>query len=135
MTTPPQPKPARGLLGWELPAAERAKLRQIFPATYAVDPAIQHHITLALGAREDAPLPSATHGLVVGVADDGLGVQALVVSIDGTTVRPDGQTYHITWSLNRALGRKPSDSNRVLQRGWRKVRPVAIDLVPKFFKT
>lgn len=42
--------------------------------------------------------------------------QALVVEISGTTRRPDGSTYHITWSL--ADRREAVESNDVLRRGW-----------------
>jgi hypothetical protein len=53
----------------------------------------------------------------VGVADDGAGVQALVVEIGGTARRPDGSTYHITWSLRP--GRRPVESNDVIrEHGW-----------------
>jgi hypothetical protein len=34
------------------------------------------------------------------MADDKNGLQALLVSVDGETVRPDGGIYHITWSLD-----------------------------------
>jgi hypothetical protein len=54
---------------------------------------------------------------VVGVADDGAGVQALVVEIGGTTQRPDGAAFHIAWSLG--AGRKAAESNDVIrERGW-----------------
>ena len=36
---------------------------------------------------------------MIGRADDGESLECLVVEIDGTTDRPDGSTYHITWSL------------------------------------
>jgi hypothetical protein len=38
----------------------------------------------------------------------------MIVSIDGTTDRPDGSTYHITWSLED--GRRARESNDVLAR-------------------
>ena len=54
---------------------------------------------------------------MVGVADDGAGVQALVVEIGGTTRRPDGSAFHIAWSLG--AGRKAAESNDVIrERGW-----------------
>ena len=53
----------------------------------------------------------------MGVADDGEGVQALVVEIGGTTRRPDGAAFHIAWSLG--AGRRAAESNDVIQeRGW-----------------
>ncbi len=54
---------------------------------------------------------------MVGVADDGAGVQALVVEIGGSTRRPDGSAFHIAWSLG--AGRKAAESNDVIrERGW-----------------
>ena len=46
------------------------------------------------------------------------------------TDRPDGSTYHITWSL--ADGRKPQQSNQVLkERGWAALAdPIPIRLHP-----
>jgi len=52
---------------------------------------------------------------IVGGVDDGQGLQALAVRIDGTTSRPDGGIYHITWSLDRARGREARQSNDVLK--------------------
>ena len=44
---------------------------------------------------------------------------AMVVTIDGTTDRPDGSTFHITWSLDKSKGREARESNDVLkERGW-----------------
>ena len=56
-----------------------------------------------------------------------------MVEIDGTTDRPDGSTYHITWSLGP--GRKARESNDVLRDpGWEPL-PAAInvDLEPARF--
>jgi hypothetical protein len=49
-----------------------------------------------------------------------------VVELDGTTDRPDGSTYHITWSLGPT--RKARESNDVLRdQGWQPL-PTAIDV-------
>ena len=54
---------------------------------------------------------------MVGAADDGAGVQALVVEIGGTTRLPDGATFHVAWPLG--AGRKAAESNDVIrERGW-----------------
>ncbi len=54
---------------------------------------------------------------MVGRADDGSSLECLVVEMDGATDRPDGSTYHITWSLGP--GRKARESNDVLRdQGW-----------------
>lgn len=119
-------------VGWELPPEERARLLGLFWPAYP--DLVAHHVTLKAGAKDDFPLPAATQGVVVGVADDGVAVQALVVEIDGTTTRPDGGTFHLTWSLDRAQGVKPVDSNRVLRAlGWSATAPVPVRLQPKRF--
>jgi hypothetical protein len=70
---------------------------------------------------------------VVGRADDGKSLECLVVTLGGTTHRPDGSTYHITWSLGP--GRKARESNDVLrERGWVALKPpIEIQLEPARF--
>jgi hypothetical protein len=117
--------------GWLLPEADRARLLAKFPPVY--HDVIAHHVTLGMGVRE---LPLATAGVIVGQVDDGLGCQVLVVQIDGTTDRPDGYTYHITWSVDRDThNRKPFHSMDVLKElGWQPVWPVYISLEPMVFE-
>ncbi|WP_229682873.1 hypothetical protein [Siccirubricoccus deserti] len=87
----------------------------VFPPAYPE--VVAHHVTLKSGVPQDFPLPTETEGFVVGMANDGAGVQALVVEIGGRTRRPDGSTYHITWSLGP--GRRAVESNDVIrERGW-----------------
>jgi len=120
----------RGYTGWKLPEAERQRLLGRFAPAYATLKA--DHITHSFGVRQGHPLPRETEGRVVGVADDGQGVQALVVEIGGTTGRPDGSTFHVTWSLGP--GRTAKESNQVIARqGWTAVEPVAVALKPHFF--
>jgi hypothetical protein len=65
-------------------------------------------------------LPQVEIAEVVGRADDDKGVEALVVALGGSTDRPTGGTYHITWSLEP--NRKPVESNDVIATcGWRPV--------------
>jgi hypothetical protein len=113
--------------GWLIPERDRAMLLGRFPTTY---PNVRaHHVTLRMGIGE---LPTATAGRVVGVIDDGRGVQTLIVSIDGSTERPDGHKYHITWSV--ADDRKSFHSIEVIQTlGWETVTPIDINLIPKAF--
>jgi hypothetical protein len=80
--------------GWLLHPEDRGRLMAVFPPAYPE--VVTHHVTLRSGVPQDSPLPTETESFVVGVADDGAGVQALVVEIGGTTRRPDGSTYHIT---------------------------------------
>jgi hypothetical protein len=118
----------RRTIGWLLDDADRALLLDRYPPRWP--DVIAHHVTLA--SRVSDPLPRAETGEVVGYVDDGAGLEALVVAIAGTTDRPDGSIYHITWSLDRASGRTARQSNDVLrERGWDPIETaVAIRLAP-----
>ena len=92
--------------GWMLPDRERVRLLEAFPPTYPVVKA--SHVTLEI---EDETIPQDADIVVVGhIYHDG--VEALVVTVDGTTTRPDGRTFHITLSL--AEGRASKESNDIL---------------------
>ena len=116
--------------GWLLDPRDREALLERFPPRYPE--VVAHHVTQKFGDRAAQP-PSETHGEVVGEADDGLGVQALVVRIAGSTDRPDGSTYHVTWSLGP--GRQAKESNAVIaRRGWTRLpAPIPIRLEPRPF--
>ena len=117
--------------GWKLRQDERELLLQRFPAKY--ENVVADHVTLRVGAGGDTPLPRKAPARVVGRADDGSSLECLVVELDGTTDRPDGSTYHITWSLGP--GRKARESNDVLRdKGWEHIdAPIDIDLEPARF--
>jgi hypothetical protein len=118
------------VIGWLLAADDRAKLLEQFPPRF--EKTVAHHVTLKTDAEQD-PLPLEVKAHIVGRADDEKGVEAMVVTIDGTTDRPDGSTYHITWSL--ADGRRARESNDVLkERGWEELdHPIPIKLEPGRF--
>ncbi|WJY19880.1 hypothetical protein QQS45_06610 [Alteriqipengyuania flavescens] len=117
-------------IGWRLPRDERERLLARFPPVWP--DIIADHVTLDADASAERALSETRAGEVVGHVNDGEGLQALVVAIDGTPRRPDGSTYHITWSLDRERGREAKDSNAVLaNRDWDKLDlPFRIDLVP-----
>lgn len=121
-----------GYIGWELDQKEMGELRDILPPQFP--DVIGHHITHTFGVGADTPLPLNTFGFVYGYAL-GDGVEALIVEIGGTTTRPDGKTYHITWSIDRAAGRKPADSNRMIEKSSWEPLPlrVPITLTPRYF--
>lgn len=115
------------VVGWKLDPDQRRELLMQFPPAYAQ--IVADHVTLASRVGADASLPSATTGEIVGRADDGSGVDALVVEIEGTAERPGGGTYHITWSLGE--GRTARESNDVLAGGWARLDlPMPVLLVP-----
>jgi hypothetical protein len=119
--------------GWKLPRdEERERLLERFTPKY--ERTIADHVTLRAGAPEDAPPPPEVEARIVGRADDGKSLECLVVQIDGTTDRPDGSTYHITWSLGP--GRKAKESNDVLREdGWKRLdQAIPIRLEPSVFK-
>src|SRR6187397_1862665 len=119
--------------GWKLPRdGERDRSLARIPPKY--ERAIAYHVTLQAGASEQRPLPRDVGAEIVGYADDGDSLECLVVPIDGTTDRPDGSTYHITWSLGP--GREAKESNDLLRvRGWRRLEdgPVGVTLHPRRF--
>ena len=118
--------------GWKLPQVERDLLLQRFPPKY--ENVVADHVTLRTGATPETPLPrKPMSSKVVGRAEDGQSLECLVVELDGTTNRPDGSTYHITWSLGP--GRRARESNDVLRdRGWEPVEaPIPVELEPARF--
>lgn len=99
--------------GWKLDVLDRtallARLIPIFPDVIAA------HVTLAGGVSEDAVPTGSVGAMIIGQADDGRGVQATVVAINGSTRRGDGGTYHSTSSPGRAA----KESNDVIAKGGR----------------
>ena len=120
---------ATAVLGWKLDREQRAELLRQFPPRYAR--AIADHVTLQPQAGPGAPLPDPVpDAAIVGRADDGKGVEAMVVRLTGTTGRPDGSTWHITWSLRP--GRRAKESSDVIAAfGWTPFEdPVPLRLTP-----
>jgi hypothetical protein len=126
-----QARPGKHVIGWKLDRAERDELLSRFPASYTK--AVADHVTLRAHVAAQAKLPPATVGVIVGRSDDGAGVEAMVVQIDGSTQRPDRSTYHVTWSL--APGRQAVESNDVIRthRGQRVAPRVGGRLEPARF--
>lgn len=105
------------ILGWKLDREDREALLARFPPSYAET--VADHVTW--GRKANAPaMPQANRAVVIGRADDGEGVEALVVEIGGTSRRWDGGTLHVTWSLGP--GREAKESNDVIAaQAWQPV--------------
>lgn len=117
------------MIGWKLDPEQRKDLLKELEPRYGK--VVADHVTLAAKVSRDTPLPDGITAEAIGRIDDDLGVEALVVSIDGSTDRPDGSTYHITWSLGP--GRSAKESNDVLANApWQPLRePIPLELTPE----
>jgi hypothetical protein len=111
--------------GWKLDRADRARLLEQFPPRYPG--AVADHVTHKPG---DAPMPQAEAARIIGRADDGEGVEAMVVEVAGHVRRADGGVHHITWSLGP--GREAKESNAVIaEKGWvALMTPVDVAITP-----
>ena len=106
--------------GWLLHPLERNELLKLYPPRYA--DIVAHHVTLT-SSFDKVDAPATTIGTIVGRVDDDNGIEAMIVEIAGSTNRPDGGTYHITWSLDRSRNREAKESNDAIERcGWHRFR-------------
>lgn len=106
----------------------REALLDRFPPKY--EKVIAHHVTVDFGVPEDAPVPPEADVKVVGYADNGEGLEALVVSVDGEKRREDGKYYHVTWSLDPEKF-KPVDSGDLIGYGnYTLVLTIPIETIP-----
>ena len=118
-------------IAFELDKKSRRQLAKTFEPKYPEF--IGHHITYKFGVPKDVKIPMTPKSIeVVGYADDGEGIEALIIAINGSTDRPDGSTYHVTWSLDREKGKKPVHSNKLIAtQGFKNVSPIKIAVKPK----
>lgn len=93
---------------------------------------IGHHITERFGIPEKTPIPKKPELVqVVGYFDSGDGIEGFLVEVNGSSKRPDGGLYHITWSLDRGAGYKPVHSNKFVEQAKRLSTPVTIEVTPE----
>lgn len=124
-------RPGQTVVGWKLDPESRAELLDNLHPRYSR--VVADHVTLVAKVAADTAVPEPVSAQAIGHADDGKGVEALVVAIEGETDRPGGSTYHITWSLEP--GRKAVESNDVIARcGWQNLAaPLPVRLIPARF--
>jgi len=108
----------------------RTYLEAKFPPRYSKF--VGHHVTIEFGVPRDTVPPTAAEEVkVLGRIDSGDGLEALVVSVNGSRERPDGKAFHITWSLEPEKY-SPKDSNELLSNSLRYTMsvPHIINTVP-----
>ncbi|HVJ70479.1 MAG TPA: hypothetical protein VM531_03050 [Sphingomicrobium sp.] len=118
------------VIGWKLDRDQRQRLLEQFPPRYP--DVVADHVTLKTKSEREE-LPGPAEAAIVGRADDDDSLECLVVTINGTTDRPDGSTFHITWSLDKSKGREARESNDVLKdKGWEPLgTTIPIEVEPK----
>jgi hypothetical protein len=115
-------------LAYEIDPDSRKELLAMFPPKYP--DVICHHVTIRFPVSRTSVLPDLPSRCeVIGYADSGDGVEALVVEIDGRVVREDGNLFHITHSLDRGNGKKPLHSNALVRKGFNELGNRVIFLV------
>ena len=77
---------------------KRETLLDIFEPAFSK--VLAHHITLIFNAQSDTPIPPIESVEITHFVTDNNGIEALVVSVNGESIREDGSYYHITWSLD-----------------------------------
>ncbi len=126
-----------GYLAFELSNESRVQLLQQFKPKYP--DVFAHHITIIFGLQQEKakgiiPSLEGKHLQIIGHADDGGTIEALVVSVDGETRRMDGSTYHVTWSLDKEEGKKPFHSNQLIKdSGYKEIVPIDITAQGRYF--
>jgi hypothetical protein len=125
-------KPGETVIGWKLDRDQRKELLLQFPPKFSERRRRPCDAEAAVRGNSRLPCPRR-HRRDRRPRDDGKGVEAMVVSINGTTDRPDGSTYHITWSLE--AGRRAKESNDVIAKlGWEPIElPMPVKLEPARF--
>ena len=117
---------------YALTQKSRKVLYLLYPPKYPEF--IGHHITEEFGVPKDAAPPDEPVLVqVVGYIDNGDGVEGFVVEIDGSSDRPSGGKYHITWSIYRERGYKPFNTNEYTGDA-EPIKPVTIEVTPEVFR-
>ncbi len=96
-------------IAYVLTAASRVKLLELIPGKFPE--VIAHHTTEKYPVSSTCNCDETSHQInVIGFAYNDK-IEAVAVSVDGQEFREDGKRFHITISLDRSKGAKPSDSN------------------------
>lgn len=79
----------------------------------------------------DGPVEENTTAIIIpyAVLSDGENIECILVKVNGSTTRPDGSRYHITWSIDDKKKTKPVESNTIIKRYFNDLDQ-SIKLVP-----
>ena len=118
---------SQGYIAFNLTAASKEAVLICFPPKF--EEVRADHVTFAFGVSSevgDAVLPAQVPVEVVAYVCDS-SLEALIVSVNGETARPDGSIFHLT--LSRSAGRKSSESNALAQNKtlWQSVVALRLD--------
>jgi hypothetical protein len=115
---------SQGYIAFNLTAASRQAVLNSFPPKF--EEVRADHITFAFGVPADTILPASVPVEVVAYVCDS-SLEALIVSVNGATTRPDGSVFHLT--LSRSAGRKSLESNALAQDKslWQSVVALRLD--------
>ena len=116
-----------GYSAYNLTDDARRKVLGRFPSKHC-ERVIADHVMHEAPVAFDSQLPPPAKVCVVGYAQDEY-MEVAVVEVSGSTRRSDGETYHITLSLDTA-NRRPEDAKRLLARGWDRIEPFQISVRP-----
>lgn len=115
--------------GYLLTEKTRNLLLAQFPPKY--EKVVANHITESFGVPSNTAPPEMPESVaVIGYIDSGDGVEGLLAEVNGSTDRPDGSMYHITWSLGN--GRKAVETNKYVFTA-KTVGRTIIEVEPKTF--
>lgn len=105
--------PGEHVIGWQIDRGQRRDLLSRLPPRYAQ--VVADHVTSRSKVAADAEPPAAVTADIVGRSDDGLGVEAMVVRIDGRTSGPAAapSKSHGSWSRGASPARAMTSSRRM----------------------
>ncbi|MBQ8750601.1 MAG: hypothetical protein IJZ30_03065 [Alphaproteobacteria bacterium] len=105
---------------YEIDKDSKAMLMEKFPPKY---PEVKYdHVTICMGGLEAQTPEPAEKVEVVGIADDGNGIEALIVKVNDLAVRNDGKPWHITASYDTSK-LAPAEFDVFAKPGKEKAKP------------
>lgn len=117
--------------GYLLSENDRNKLASLFPPKNPTW--LGHHITETFGVDANHPPPKKPSSVMLIEYLEEDGIEGFLASVDGTVNRPSGGKYHLTWSIDKGKGRKPVDTNNIVDQGKKLSKPIPLNVEPKTF--